>query len=88
MPVNLLVLALSVIVLCPLALVLYLNYDVGGADAKAIMVASMLYPETISIFLVGTGIGMLPWYLLEKDEIPALVAFAVGAVFATTVSML
>lgn len=86
--VSLLALSLSVMVLCPMAIFLWSRYDFGGADAKALMAGSILYPDGISLFLVGLGVGMLPWYLTKSDEMPMLVGFAFGAIVATVGTLL
>jgi len=84
--VHLLAYVVSVSVVLPFAIGLYYYYDVGGADAKALFVASVLYPEQIAVFLIGTGVGLLPFY--NWDELPAIVAFTVGAICATVVYLL
>jgi len=73
----------SVGVVWPLALVLWGHFDVGGADVKAPMVAAVLYPASIPAFLVGTGVGLVVLTERWDDDIPALPAFAVGAIMAT-----
>lgn len=85
---SLLALALSVGVLCPLAVVLWTRYDFGGADAKALMVGSLVYPDAIGVFLVGTGLGFVACKQVWSDDVPAIVAVAGGATVATGVMIL
>lgn len=72
---------LSASVMIPLSLYAYNQFDFGGADAKALITASVVYPESVFVFLFGMA-GTL-FYYRNDSEIPMLMPCFVGAVVTT-----
>lgn len=79
---------LSVLVVWPLAIVLWQRYNFGGADAKALMVSATLYPENIGVFVVVTGILFFVLDRGESESTPVIPAFAGGATVVTVLQLL
>lgn len=71
----------SLTVMIPLSLYAWKAFDFGGADAKAFIVASLLYPESIFVFLFAVGVSLICYP--SRDEIPMLVPCFAGAVVTT-----
>lgn len=79
--VSLLALALSLAIWWPLAILSWRRYDLGGADAKAIMAGAALYPTQSWLFLTVAIAVALPF--AQRKELPLLPGFAAGAVVVT-----